>query len=175
VIKATPKPLVIRRRRKRAYKRYMTALSYELLERETQLDYIEGRVSARRDGFYERIVREVLERTELILQELDRRIEGVSARGNERMNALEEQLIALRDQLNNLRQIAGPELTHVGERARAEMPEVPSAEDAEGAEDVEGAPAADGGPAAVTNGSAPDADSENGHHPAEAPAASAAE
>ena len=77
VVKVTPKPFVTRRRRKRAMKRYMKALSYELLERETQLDYIEGRVAARRDGFYERMVREVLERTEMILQELDRRIEAV--------------------------------------------------------------------------------------------------
>jgi len=149
VIKVTPDSVVVRRRRKRAYKRYMKALSFELLERETQLDYIEGRVAARRDGFYERIVREVLERTEMILQELDRRIEGVSARGNERMSALEEQLIALRDQLNNLRQLDGPELGHVASRARAEVPEVPTAE-------VE-------------------APSENGHAPAQAPAATAAE
>src|SRR5262249_30110881 len=40
IVKVTPKPLVTRRRRKRAMKRYMKALSFELLERETQLDYI---------------------------------------------------------------------------------------------------------------------------------------
>jgi len=174
VVKVTPKPLVTRRRRKRAYKRYMKALSYELLERETQLDYIEGRVSARRDGFYERIVREVLERTEMILQELDRRIEGVSARGNERMNALEEQLLALRDQLNNLRRLTGPGLTHVGERGRAEVPEVPSAEaDVEDAEADE--PEVEEGDADPEGEPDVPPATENGHRPAQAPAATAAE
>jgi hypothetical protein len=164
VIKVTPKPIVTRRRRKRAMKRYMKALSFELLERETQLDYIEGRVAARRDGFYERIVREVLERTEMILQELDRRIEGVSARGNERMNAIEEQLIALRDELSHVVRAQDPELEDVGARARAEVPEVPIADEpvAESAADPAGASPGENG-------------SGNGQVPAQAPAASAAE
>jgi len=194
VVKVTPRPIVLYRRRKRAERRYMKALSYELLERETQLDYIEGRVAARRDGFYERIVREVLERTEMILQELDRRIEGVSARGNERMNAIEEQLIALRDELSHLRRAQDPDLDEIGARARAELPEVPSADrsDAASVEDpsmaVEGAGLATGGddadvPAAPEPDDAGDEPaaaarangSGNGHVPAQAPAATAAE
>ena len=195
VIKVTPKPLVSRRRRKRAMKRYMKALSFELLERETQLDYIEGRVAARRDGFYARMVREVLERTEMILQELDRRIEGVSARGGERMNAIEEQLFQLRDEIGRLRQLSDPELHGVGLRARAEVPEVPSAEDAAGVEppadeDATGSDSSDE-PAEDSSVDSSDepadespvesadeavgAPSANGHVPAQAPAASAAE
>jgi hypothetical protein len=161
MVRVTPKPLVTRRRRKRAMKRYMKALSFELLERETQLDYIEGRVAARRDGFYERMVREVLERTEMILQELDRRIEGVSARGNDRMNAIEEQLVALRDELSHLRRVQEPLLQDIGARARAEVPEVPSAGNA--ATD-EPSPADE--PVTVDG---------NGHVSAQTPAASAAE
>src|SRR5206468_2864022 len=64
-------------------------------------------------------------------QELDRRIEGVSARGGERMNAIEEQLVALRDELSHLRQLQEPLLEDVNARARAEVPEIPSAEQAE--------------------------------------------
>jgi hypothetical protein len=191
VVRVTPKPLVTRRRRKRAMKRYMRALSYELLERETQLDYIEGRVAARRDGFYERMVREVLERTEMILQELDRRIEGVSARSGERMNALEEQLLALRQELSLLRQLPEPKLEEISARARAEAPEVPGAEGApdggepgvpEEATEVAGdasetdlAGAGLTGPAAapVENGTGDGAG--NGRVPAQAPAGSAAE
>jgi len=123
-----PKSLVDRIRRRRVMKQYLKALSFELLERETRLDYIEGRVAARRDGFYERIVKDVLERTEIILQELDRRIEGLSARSGERMNAVEEQLLQLRDEIGRLRQLSEPDLRHVSDRARAEVPEVPSAE-----------------------------------------------
>src|SRR5687767_13569571 len=82
-------------RRKRATRQYLEALSYELLERETRLDHLEGRIAARRDGFYQRIVTDVLERTELILQELDRRIEGLSARTGQRLSSVEDQLTAI--------------------------------------------------------------------------------
>jgi len=181
VIKVTPKPIVTRRRRKRAMKRYMKALSYELLERETQLDYIEGRVAARRDGFYERMVREVLERTEMILQELDRRIEGVSARGGERMNAIEEQLVALREELTHLRRVQEPLLRDIGARARAEVPEVPSAEDVEAptsAPDEPIEPLSVDGPADPVSVDVPVAAADpsgNGHVAAQAPAATTAE
>jgi hypothetical protein len=126
-------------------------------------------------------VREVLERTEMILQELDRRIEGVSARGSERMNAIEEQMIALRQELSTLRQLSGPQLADVDARARAEVPEIPSADraDAEHAEDPEhGQPAGPDEPEAPANGARPaesDAATGNGHVAAQAPAASAAE
>jgi len=127
-VKLLPNSLVNRLRARRARKRYLKALGYELMERETRLDYLEGRVAARRDGFYERIVKDVLERTEIILQELDRRIEGVSARTGERLNAVEEQLVQLREEMGRLRQVSDPELRDVGDRARAELPEIASAE-----------------------------------------------
>src|SRR5919197_1180954 len=62
-----PGRVVNRYRRRRVTRAYLEALSWELLERETRLDYLEGRVAARRDGFYERMVGDVLERTEIIL------------------------------------------------------------------------------------------------------------
>src|SRR5438093_11773107 len=93
--------------RRRATKKYLAALSWELLERETRLDYLEGRVAARRDGFYERMVKDVLERTEIILQELDRRIEGLTARTGERFQPLEEQIEMLRADVARLRLEAG--------------------------------------------------------------------
>ena len=98
-----PERVVDRYRRRRVTRAYLDALSWELLERETRLDYLEGRVAARRDGFYERIVRDVLERSELILQELDRRIEGLSTRSGQELAAVEEQLSGLRQQVEALR------------------------------------------------------------------------
>jgi len=103
VLKPVPDRVVNKLRRRRATRAYLDALSWELLERETRLDYLEGRVAARRDGFYERMVHDVLERTEIILQELDRRIEGLTARTGERFQSLEEQLAALRDELERMR------------------------------------------------------------------------
>jgi hypothetical protein len=77
-----PKRFVRWYRRRRALRKYLRALAYEVYERQVriELDDLEGRIAARRDGFYERLVKEVLERTDLILQELDRRIEGLTSR-----------------------------------------------------------------------------------------------
>ena len=104
VRKLVPKRLLYWRRRRRITKQYLDALSYELMERGSRLSYLEGRVAARRDGFHERIVQDVLERTELVLQELDRRIEGTRARMGQRQDAVEEQLVQLREELLLLRQ-----------------------------------------------------------------------
>ena len=95
-------------RRRRATRQYLGALSYELIERETRLDHLEGRIAARRDGFYQRIVTDVLERTDLVLQELDRRIEGLTARTGQRLSGLEDELAALRKDLEGLRRSLEP-------------------------------------------------------------------
>ena len=96
-------------RRRRALRRYLRALSYEVYHRQVRLDLfdLEGSVAARRDGFYQRLVKEVLERTELILQELDRRIEGVAARHGNELRALREEVRELRARLDA--PAAGPE------------------------------------------------------------------
>lgn len=129
--KLIPQRLVSRIRRRKVTRQYLSALSYELLERETRLDYLEGRVAARRDGFYERMVHDVLERTELVLQELDRRIEGLRARAGQRQDAVEEQLVQLREELALLRQAREARSDGNGQAPVAEhaMEEEPRAED----------------------------------------------
>jgi len=108
-------------RRRRATRQYLQALSYELLERETRLDHLEGRIAARRDGFYQRIVTDVLERTEIILQELDRRIEGLSSRTGQRLSGVEDQMAELRKELEGLRRTLEVERQPV-ERQPVERP-----------------------------------------------------
>src|SRR6266568_4758990 len=121
VLRAVPDRVVNKMRRRRATRAYLDALSWELLERETRLDFLEGRVAARRDGFYERMVHDVVERTEIILQELDRRIEGLTARTGERFQSLDEQLDALRGELARLRtEAAGDPASPDGEAAHAD-------------------------------------------------------
>jgi hypothetical protein len=85
-------------RRRRATKHYLRALGYEIYDRgiRMELDDLEGRMAARRDGFYEHLVKDVLERTELILQELDRKIEGVTARHGVALRELRTELLDLR-------------------------------------------------------------------------------
>jgi hypothetical protein len=96
-------------RRRRQVRNYLKALGWELHERQRQLgteEEIEERIAAQHDGFYQRMVREVLERTDLVLQQLDRRIEGVGARHDNELRALREDVAALRSSVESL--VAGP-------------------------------------------------------------------
>ena len=85
-------------RRRRALRGYLHSLSEELLERQTRLDTdeLEGRLAAARQGFYEGMVKDVLDRMDLILQELDRRIQGVSTRHGQELAKLRDEVAALR-------------------------------------------------------------------------------
>jgi hypothetical protein len=96
-------------RRKRATRRYMEALGYQIYDREVRLDLdeMEGRVAASRAGFTDKIVRDILERTELVLQGLDRRIEGVSARHGQELRDLREQLEAVAKEVRALNERQG--------------------------------------------------------------------
>ena|SRR2546430_7617694 len=103
-IKVLPKRFVEWYRRRRALKHYLTALAYEIYDRgvRLELDDLEGRIAARRDGFYDRLVRDVLERTELVLQQLDRKIEGLGARQGAELRHLVGELESLRESLHSL-------------------------------------------------------------------------
>ena len=99
-----PKRFIEWYRRRRALRRYLRALAFEIYDRgiRLELDDLEGRIAARRDGFYDRLVRDVLERTELILQQLDRKIEGVTARHGNDLRALKIEVEKLRESLQGL-------------------------------------------------------------------------
>jgi hypothetical protein len=103
LIKILPYRVVEWYRRRRAIRRYMKGLSVEVLERERRLEHLEGRIAASTRGFYHQIVSDVLERTDIILQELDRRVEGVSARTEENVAELEAEMGRLRAELGKLR------------------------------------------------------------------------
>ncbi len=108
--KILPSWFITRIRRRRALKHYLGALSYEIYDRQIRLeiDDLDGRIAARRDGFYERMVKDVLERTELILQELDRRIEGLTARHGTELRELRAELEALQTRLRDQPPAAAP-------------------------------------------------------------------
>jgi hypothetical protein len=99
-------------RRQRAARRYLKALSFELVERDTRLDDIDARVAIHSDGFYQQMVREILERTDVVLHELNRRIEGQGARQDERLRALEEDMGALRHAVERLQETLQPAEPH---------------------------------------------------------------
>jgi hypothetical protein len=86
-------------RRRRIVRSYLRELGYEMYDRNVRLELedLEGRIAARRDGFYQQMVRDVLERTELILQELDRRIEALGARHGNELRELRREIRALQE------------------------------------------------------------------------------
>ena len=103
--KLLPGRLVHWYRRRRALRRYLTAVAYEVYHRQVRIENteeLEGRIAARRDGFYDRLVKEVVDRTDLILQELDRRLEGASSRHAGELRDLKEEIGALRAKLDSL-------------------------------------------------------------------------
>jgi hypothetical protein len=95
-------------RRRRAIRRYLRELGYEIYDRQLrmQLEDLEGRIFARRTGFHEQLVKDVLDRTDLVLQQLDRRIEGLSARHGKQVRELREEVATLRTSVERLS--AGP-------------------------------------------------------------------
>jgi hypothetical protein len=108
--KILPKPALEWYRRRRAVRQYLRSLGYEIYDRTVRLELedVEGRIAARRDGFYERLVQDVLERTELILQELDRRIEALTARHGNEIRELRSEVQAIRESMSAIRPAAVP-------------------------------------------------------------------
>ena len=86
---------------------YLKDLAYEVYDRtiRIELDEVEERVAARREGFYGRLVQDVLERTELVLQQLDRRIEGLSARHGSNIRDLQPEVADLRSAVTELQRV----------------------------------------------------------------------
>jgi hypothetical protein len=104
-----PTPVVSWLRRWMGTARYLRFMSYEvsrrqsLLETGSPLGTLESRLAARRDGFYQQMVEEIVERTDVVLQQIDRKVEGHGARHDERLLALEKELTSLREALDELR------------------------------------------------------------------------
>lgn len=107
--KTLPFPIVNWLRRWLGTARYLRFMSYEVSRRQSRLETgssletLESRLAARRDGFYQQMVKEVVERTDLVLHQLDRKVEGQGARHAERLAVLEDEISQLRMALDELR------------------------------------------------------------------------
>jgi hypothetical protein len=102
--KVLPESVVERYRRRRTLRRYLRTLSYELYDRQQKMDveYLEGIILARRPDLTERMLQDVLERTDLVLQQLNRQIEGLRARHGNELRELREEVAAVRASLAEL-------------------------------------------------------------------------
>ncbi len=92
-------------RRHRTTLLYLRGLGWELYDRQVRLslDDFEADVAERPNGFHDELARDVLARTDAVLQGLDRKIEGVSARHGTELRTLREDLEATRAELATLR------------------------------------------------------------------------
>jgi hypothetical protein len=86
-------------RRRRALRRYLEALSQDLATRDGQVDRLEERVATESEGFHDRLVRDVLARAEIMLGELDRRIDQLDAQTREQLADVERRLAELRHKM----------------------------------------------------------------------------
>jgi hypothetical protein len=98
VKKVLPESVVERYRRRRTLRRYLRSLSYELYDRQAKLEVesLEGTVLARRPDLTERMMKDILARTDIVLQQLDRQIEGLRARHGNELRELREDMAAVR-------------------------------------------------------------------------------
>jgi DNA repair exonuclease SbcCD ATPase subunit len=92
-------------RRRRALRRYLRALSYEIHDRNRTypLEQLEGKLLARRPDLTKRLMHDLLMRSDLLVQELDRQLEGVRSRHGSQLAELRHELEALRASLEALR------------------------------------------------------------------------
>ena|SRR5712692_4294494 len=94
-------------RRRRLVRNYLKTLGSEIYESRMQLagedGPIDDPITLRREGFYRQAVKEVMERTDLVLQQLDRKIEGNAARLGNDVVEVRAQLAKLREAIDDLR------------------------------------------------------------------------
>ena len=80
-----------------------------------QLEDLEARMVGPGGGLYRQMVREVVERSDLLLKQLDRKVEGQGARHGERLTALEAEVAGLRESVDRLAEVLGvPERPSAG-------------------------------------------------------------
>jgi hypothetical protein len=99
-------------RRRRALRKYLRSLAYEIYDRNRtfELEELEGELLARRPDITGRLMKDLLMRTDILIQQLDRQIEAMRARHGGELRELRGEVEALRASLEAIR-VAQPDLT----------------------------------------------------------------
>jgi hypothetical protein len=92
-------------RRRRALRRYLRSIAYEVYDRNRtfELEELEGELLARRPDITERMMKDLLTRTDILIQQLDRQMEALRARHGGELRDLRQEVEALRASLEALR------------------------------------------------------------------------
>ena len=85
-------------------RRYLRSLGYELHDRQAkmELEELEGRILARRPDLTDRLAKDILSRTDLLMQELDRQLEALRARHGTELRGLRDEVARLRQAIEVL-------------------------------------------------------------------------
>jgi hypothetical protein len=99
-------------RRRRALRKYLRSVSFEIYDRNRtfELEELEGELLARRPDITSRLMKDLLMRTDILIQQLDRQIEALRARHGSELRELREEVEELRASLEAIR-VAQPDLT----------------------------------------------------------------
>lgn len=101
-----PAPAVKAIRRRLALRRYLRSISYELTYRSRTfaLEELEGEVLSGRPDLTIRLTHDVLLRTDLLIQQLDRKIEGLRSRSITELRDLRQAIEEIRSDLEALQE-----------------------------------------------------------------------
>jgi small-conductance mechanosensitive channel len=93
-------------RRRRALRRYLQSIAYEVYDRNRtfELEELEGELLARRPDITSRLMKDLLMRTDALIQQLDRQVEALRARHGAELRDLRSEIQALRASLEALRE-----------------------------------------------------------------------
>lgn len=97
-------------RRRRELRIYFRTVGDDLWQQRIRFtsQELQGRAEAARQGFTHATVREMVERTDILLEAMERKIEGLTARHGSQIRALREEISGIRDDIVALRaQMAG--------------------------------------------------------------------
>jgi len=103
--KLLPEPYLESYRRRRAVRAYMRSLSHEIYDRQKQLriEELEGKILARRPSLTHRLMKDLLDRMDVVMEGLHRQLEGIRARHGSELRELREEVENLRASVEALR------------------------------------------------------------------------
>jgi hypothetical protein len=92
-------------RRRRSLRRYLKSIAYEVYDRNRtfELEELEGELLARRPDITSRLMKDLLTRTDILIQQVDRQVEALRARHGGELRELRADIESLRSALDALR------------------------------------------------------------------------
>ncbi len=103
--KLLPERYIESYRRRRAVRAYMKSLSHEIYDRQKQLriEELEGKILARRPSLTHRLMKDLLDRMDVVMEGFHRQLEGMRARHGSELRELREEVEQLKASMEALR------------------------------------------------------------------------